>query len=51
MQSSPNQIYASGLTVDVHGNGDSVSIQLRYKSVKVAKAMLKAYVKAGGLTE
>ena len=51
LQSNPNQIYASGLTVDVHGNGDSVSIQLRYKSVKVAKAMLKAYVKAGGLTE
>ena len=51
MQSSPNQIYASGLTVDVHGNGDSVSIQLRYKSVKVAKAVLKAIVKTGGLTE
>ena len=42
MQSNPNQIYAPGLTVDVHGNGESVSIQLRYKSVKVAKAVLKA---------
>ena len=30
LQSNPNQIYASGLTVDVHGNGESVSIQLRY---------------------
>ena len=51
MQSNPNQIYAPGLTVDVHGNGESVSIQLRYKSVIVAKAVLKAIVKAGGLTE
>ncbi len=51
MQSNPNQIYASGLTVDVHGNGESVSIEVRYKSVKVAKAVLKAIVKAGGLIE
>jgi hypothetical protein len=51
LQSNPNQIYASGLTVDVHGNGDSVSIQLRYTTVKVAKAVLRAIVKAGGLTD
>jgi hypothetical protein len=51
MQSNPNQIYAPGLTVDVHGNGESVSIQLRYKSLKVAKAVLKAIVKAGGVAE
>ena len=40
-----------GLTVDVHGNGESASIELRYKSVKIVKAVLKAIVKAGGLTE
>ncbi len=51
MQSNPNQIYASGLTVDIHGNGESVSIELRYKSLKVAKAVLRALVKADGLTE
>lgn len=51
MQSNPNQIYAPGLTVDVHGNGESASIQLRYKSIKVAKAVLKAIVKAGGLSD
>ena len=51
MQGNPNQIYASGLTVDVHGNGESVSIELRYKSLKVAKAVLRALVKADGLTE
>lgn len=50
MQRNPNQIYALGLTVDVHGNGE-VSIELRYKTVKVAKAVLKAIVKAGGLSE
>jgi hypothetical protein len=51
MQGNPKQIYASGLTVDVHGNGESVSIELRYKSLKVAKAVLRALVKADGLTE
>ncbi len=51
LQSNPNQIYASGLTVDVHGNGESASVQLRYKSIKTVKAVLKALVKAGGLTE
>ena len=51
MQSNPNQIYASGLTVDVHGNGESASVQLRYKSIKTVKAVLRALVKAGGLTE
>jgi len=45
---TPNRIYASGLTVDVHSNGE-VSIELRYKTVKVAKAVLRAIVKAGGL--
>jgi hypothetical protein len=49
LQSNPNQIYAAGLTVDVHGDGESASIQLRYTTVKVAKAVLKALVKAGGL--
>jgi len=51
MQSNPNQIYASGLTVDIHGNGESASVQLRYKSIKTVKAVLRALVKAGGLTE
>ena len=51
LQSNPNQIYASGLTVDVHGNGESVSIQLRYTTVKVAKAVLRAIVKADGLND
>ena len=51
LQSNPNQIYASGVTVDVHGNGESASVQLRYKSIKTVKAVLKALVKAGGLTE
>jgi hypothetical protein len=50
MQSNPNQVYANGVTVEVHGNGE-VSIQLRYKSVKVAKAVLTAVAKAGGLSE
>jgi hypothetical protein len=39
------------LTVDVHGNGESVSIQLRYTTVKVAKAVLRAIVKADGLND
>ena len=51
LQSNPKQIYASGLTVDVHGNGESVSIQLRYTTVKVAKAVLRAIVKADGLND
>jgi len=51
LQSNPNQIYASGLTVDVHGDGESVSIQLRYTTLKIAKAVLRAYVKAGGSAE
>ena len=51
MQRNPNQIYAPGLTVDVNGGGESVSVELRYKTVKVAKAMLRAYVKAGGLND
>ena len=48
LQSNPNQIYASGITVEVHSNGE-VSIQLRYTTVTVAKAVLKALAKAGGL--
>ncbi len=44
---TPNRIYASGVTVDVHSNGE-VSIELRYTTVKIAKAILKAYAKAGG---
>ena len=51
MQRNPNQIYAPGLTVDVNGGGESVSVELRYKTVKVAKAMLRAYVKSGGLND
>ena len=46
----PNRIYAKGIMVDVHGSAD-VSIELRYTSVKIATAVLKAYVKAGGLAE
>ena len=49
--SNPNTIYASGLTVEVHGNGDRASVELRYKSVKAVKAVLRALVKAGGLIE
>ena len=49
-QSNPNRIHSSGLTVEVHSNGE-VSIELRYTTVKVAKALLKALVKAGGLTK
>ena len=49
--SNPNQLYASGLTVEVHGNGDYASVELRYKSIKIVKAVLRALVKAGGLTE
>ena len=47
LQSNPNQIYASGLTVDVHGNGESVSIQLRYTTVKIAKAVLEGIRESG----
>ena len=47
---NPTHIYAKGLTVEVHGNGD-VSIELRYTTVKIAKAVLRAVVKAGGLAE
>ena len=36
--------------MEVHGNAD-VSIELRYTTVKIAKAVLKAIVKAGGLSE
>ena len=42
---TPNRIYANGITVDVHSNGD-VSIEIRYTTVKIAKAVLKAYAKA-----
>ena len=51
LQSKTNQVYAPGLTVDVHGGGETASIELRYKSIKVVKAMLQALVKAGGLTD
>jgi len=51
LQSNPNQIYASGLTVDVHSNGETASIELRYTTVKVAKAVLRAIVKAGGIED
>jgi hypothetical protein len=50
-QSDPNQVYAPGVTVDVHSGGETASVQLRYKSIKVVKAVLRALVKAGGLTE
>lgn len=50
LQTGRCQIHAPGLSVDVHGNGD-VSNEMRYRNVKVATAVLKAYVKAGGLTE
>lgn len=46
----PNRVYANGITIDVHGSAD-VSIELRYTNVKIATAVLKAYVKAGGLAE
>ena len=51
LQSNPNQVYAPGLTVDVHGGGETASVELRYKSIKVVKAVLRALVKADGLTE
>jgi hypothetical protein len=46
----PNEIFAHGLTVQVHHGGEDVSIELRYTNIKVAKAVLRAFVKAGGLT-
>ncbi len=52
--SSPCQIYAGNLTVDVHNGGTSepqASLKLSYVSLKVAKAMIRAYVMAGGLAE
>ena len=50
-QSNPNRIYVPGLAVEVHGGGTSVSIEMRFKSLKVAKAVLRAVVKAGGLSD
>jgi len=50
LQSETPHIHAHGLTVDVNG-GDSVTIQLRYASVKVAKVVIRAFVKAGGLAD
>jgi len=50
LQSDPSHIYVNALTVDIHGT-DSVTIQLRYTSLKIAKAVLRAFVKADGLTE
>ena len=50
MQSKVPHVYSHGLTVDVNG-ADSVTIQLRYVSAKIAKAVLKAIVKAGGLSD
>ncbi len=51
MQSDPNKIFAHGITVEVHGGKEpSVSIELRYVDVKLAKAVIRAYVKAGGET-
>ncbi len=47
---NPARIHAKGISVEVHGNGD-VSLEVRYTTVKVAKALLKAYAKAGGLDE
>lgn len=47
---NPTRIYAKGLTVNVHGNND-VSIDLSYTTIKIATAMLKAFVKAGGMAE
>jgi hypothetical protein len=44
-----NEFYAVGLTVKV--SGESVNIDIRYKNAKIAKAILKAYVKAGGLSD
>jgi len=41
---NPARIHARGISVEVHGSGD-VSIELRYTSVKIAKALLKAYAK------
>jgi hypothetical protein len=49
-QGNRTRIYAKGLTVEVHGNAD-VSIELSYTTIKIAKALLKAFVKAGGLLE
>ena len=50
-QSNPYRVFGPGLTVEVHGGGESVSIELRYKSFKVAKAVLRALVKADGLSD
>ncbi len=47
---SHNRIYASGLTVEVQNGGESVNIELHYTTAKIAKAVLKAFAKAGGTT-
>lgn len=47
---NPARIHAKGLSLEVHGSGD-VSIELRYTNVKIAKALLRAYVKAGGIND
>jgi len=50
LHSDPASIYTPNLTVDVH-NSNSVTIQLCYISLKTAQAVLRAIVKAGGLTK
>jgi len=47
---SHNRIYASGLTVEVQNGGESVNIELHYTTPKIAKAVRKAFAKAGGTT-
>jgi hypothetical protein len=44
------QVHAHGVTVIANYDG-SASIDIRYKSLKVAKAVLRALVKADGVTE
>jgi hypothetical protein len=48
-QGDPMRIDARRLTVEIHGIAD-VSIALSYTTIKIAKAVLKAFVKAGGLS-
>jgi hypothetical protein len=48
---SLQSVHGHGLTVDVDNGGETASVQLRGKSIKTVKAILRAYVKAGGVTE
>ena len=51
LQGNPTQAYGPGVTVEVDSGGETASVQLRGKSIKTVKAVLRALARAGGLTE